>query len=96
MSQGCKGLVIAGVHSGVGKTTVALGLLAACRRRGLMVQPFKVGPDFIDPGHHAQAAGRVSANLDGWMMPKSENLCYFSAALPRGRDCPGGRGHGPV
>jgi cobyrinic acid a,c-diamide synthase len=60
-------LVVAGVSSGVGKTTVTLGLLEAFRRRGLTVQAFKVGPDFIDPGFHTLVTERPSYNLDGWM-----------------------------
>ncbi len=59
--------MVAGVASGVGKTTVTLGLLEAFRRRGLTVQGFKVGPDFIDPGFHEIVTGRGSYNLDGWM-----------------------------
>lgn len=73
-------LVIAGTASGVGKTTVTLAILAALKARGRQVQPFKVGPDFIDPGHHAAATGRPSRNLDGWMLGEAVNRDIFSKA----------------
>lgn len=74
-------ILIAGTHSGVGKTTVTLGLMAALRGRGLKVQPFKVGPDFIDPSHHSAICGRPSRNLDPFMMGEEGVRRSFFSAL---------------
>lgn len=52
-------------------------LLLSCRQQGLVVQGFKVGPDFLDPMHHAAATGRPSINLDGWMLTREQVLATF-------------------
>jgi cobyrinic acid a,c-diamide synthase len=72
--------LVGGTASGVGKTTAAVALMAAFRKRGLAVQPFKCGPDFIDGGYHSAVCGRQSRNLDTWMLGRSVNLSIFASA----------------
>ncbi|WOF15840.1 cobyrinate a,c-diamide synthase [Methanoplanus sp. FWC-SCC4] len=73
-------IIIAGTHSGCGKTTIASAIMSALCRRGLVVQPFKVGPDFIDPSHHTAICSRSSRNLDPYMMGEDGVIKTFLSA----------------
>jgi cobyrinic acid a,c-diamide synthase len=74
-----KSIIIAAPMSGSGKTTVTIGLMECFKRRGLKVAPFKVGPDFIDPGYHRLITGRPSLSLDAWICPPQTVREIFSA-----------------
>ncbi len=73
--------IISGTSSGSGKTTVALGLMAAFKNKGFTVQPFKCGPDFIDPGLHKLVTGNISRNIDIWMCGEDYARSTFSRNL---------------
>ena len=83
-SVSMRGLLISAPSSGTGKTTVMLGLLRALVEDGLTVQPFKSGPDYIDPAFHRAASGRASFNLDTWSM--GEALLSAIATQAEGAD----------
>jgi cobyrinic acid a,c-diamide synthase len=73
-------LVVAGTASGIGKTSVMVGLARALRERGLKVVVFKCGPDYLDPTYHVRASGSTCHNLDGWMMGRDAVVGTFARA----------------
>lgn len=80
-----KQFLIAGTSSGVGKTTLTLGIMKALKNRGYKVQPYKVGPDYIDTAYHSQITGRKSRNLDSYML-EEEKVKYLFNRSQEGAD----------
>ncbi|HEX5457371.1 MAG TPA: cobyrinic acid a,c-diamide synthase, partial [Candidatus Nitrosotalea sp.] len=70
-------IVLAGATSGVGKTSITTAIIHGLKEMGYSVQPFKVGPDFIDPSYLSSVSGNIAHNLDSWMMGKSGVLGTF-------------------
>ena len=87
MSASPRGVIIAAPSSGAGKTTVTLGLLRAFARRGVAVQPFKCGPDYIDTAFHTAAARRTSVNLDTWAMRPAPHRASSTRAASGAQVC---------
>ncbi len=85
--QTWKGLIIAGTHSSVGKSSISVGLMRCLRNRGYTVKPFKVGPDYIDPGHHFTASSEPSYNLDSWMCAPEYIKDLFNDTIVAGDIC---------
>jgi cobyrinic acid a,c-diamide synthase len=77
MSKAIPRIIIAGTQSGTGKTSLTLALIASLKRKGLRIQTFKVGPDFLDPSYLSVASERPCYNLDGWMSHKNYALELF-------------------
>ncbi len=76
-----KGIIVAGMHSSSGKTAVTSLVLAATQKRGVSIQPFKIGPDYIDPGYHLHYSAKNSVNLDPWIMGRDhvvQAACQFT------------------
>ena len=71
-------LVIAGVTSGVGKTSITSAIIYGMKKRGYSIQPFKVGPDYIDPSYLSAISGNDTKNLDVWLMGKNELMKSFA------------------
>jgi len=79
------GLIVSGTHTSVGKSSFSIGLMRLLERKGLTIQPFKIGPDYIDPGHHSRACGRPSYNLDTWMCSPNYTKALFNEVMRPGR-----------
>ena len=77
-------LVISGSTSGVGKTSITSAIIYGLKKRGYIIQPFKVGPDYIDPSYLSSISNNETKNLDVWLMGKNELVKIFVKSKPKG------------
>ena len=89
-------VIIAGITSGVGKTTIAMAIMYGLGKKGYKVQPFKIGPDYIDPSYHNAIAKKSSKNLDVWLMGKQGIFESFITLYQRFRFCSFRRSNGII